>query len=46
MGMFQSAKAFFPKFNIYSLVELFINTVTVLDRLLTVFVVAGGGKGG
>ncbi|HDS1821118.1 TPA: hypothetical protein QEM94_000459 [Stenotrophomonas maltophilia] len=44
MGMFQSAKAFFPKFNIYSLVELFINTVTVLDRLLTVFVVAGGAR--
>lgn len=42
--MFQSAKTLFSKFNIYGLVDFFINTVAILDRLLIVFVVAGGAR--
>lgn len=45
MGVFQSTKILFSKFNLYGLVDFFTNTVTIIDRLFTLFVVAGGVRG-
>lgn len=45
MGVYHLTKIRFSNFNLYGLVDFFTNTATIIDRLFTLFVVAGGARG-